>query len=72
MLAYESGRKETAGPSTTLRSGRDDNSDAGVKYLAEALAGITELYSRPERTRISYFVLLAPTTCAALRKESRM
>jgi hypothetical protein len=25
---------ETAGPSTTLRSGRDDNSFAGVKYLS--------------------------------------
>ena len=28
--------------------------------------------SRPERTRISSFALLATTTCAALRKESRM
>jgi hypothetical protein len=26
--------KETAGPSTTLRSGRDDNSVAGARYLA--------------------------------------
>jgi len=30
------------------------------------------LSSRPERTRISYFALLATSTCAALRKESRM
>ena len=30
------------------------------------------LSSRPKRTRMSYFALLAPTTCAALRKESRM
>ena len=30
------------------------------------------LSSRPKRTRISYFALLATTTCAALRKESRM
>src|SRR5271155_4324605 len=30
------------------------------------------LSSRPERTRISYFALLATTTCAALLKESRM
>ena len=30
------------------------------------------LSSRRERTRISYFALLATTTCAALRKESRM
>ena len=29
------------------------------------------LSSRPERTRISYFALLATTSCAALRKESR-
>jgi hypothetical protein len=32
----------------------------------------TELSSRPERTRISYFALLARSTCAALSKESRM
>jgi enediyne biosynthesis protein E4 len=32
----------------------------------------TELSSRPERTRISYFALLATTTRAALRSESRM
>jgi hypothetical protein len=30
------------------------------------------LSSRPERTRISHFAMLARTTCAALRKESRM
>jgi hypothetical protein len=30
------------------------------------------LSSRPERIRISYFALLATTTGAALRKESRM
>jgi hypothetical protein len=30
------------------------------------------LSSRPERARISYFALLATTTCAALVKESRM
>jgi hypothetical protein len=30
------------------------------------------LSSRPGRTRISYFALLATTTCAALRRESRM
>ena len=28
--------------------------------------------SRPKRIRISYFALLATTTCAALRKESHM
>jgi hypothetical protein len=30
------------------------------------------LSSRPERTRIPYFALLATTTCVALRKESHM
>jgi hypothetical protein len=30
------------------------------------------LSSLPKRTRISYFTLLATTTCAALRKESHM
>jgi hypothetical protein len=30
------------------------------------------LSSRPERSRISYFALLATSTCAALRRESRM
>jgi hypothetical protein len=30
------------------------------------------LSSRPERTRISYFALLTTSTCAALRRESRM
>ena len=44
----------------------------GQVFLAKALAGTTELSSRPERTRISYFALLATTTCAALRRESRM
>ena len=33
---------------------------------------LTELSSRPERTRISYFALLATTTYAALLRESRM
>jgi hypothetical protein len=28
-----------------------------------------QLSSRPKRTRISYFALLARTTCAALRRE---
>jgi hypothetical protein len=30
------------------------------------------LSSRPKRTRISYFALLATSTYAALRRESRM
>ena len=33
-------RERTAGPSTALRSGRDDNSVAGIKYfLARSLCG---------------------------------
>ena len=40
--------------------------------LAEALAVKIELSSRLERTRISYFALLATSTYAALRRESRM
>ena len=38
----------------------------------ETLDPTTELSSRPERTRISYFALLATTACAALLRESRM
>jgi hypothetical protein len=46
-------RERTAGPSTTLRSGRDDNSVAGDQvFLAEALAGTTELSSRPKRSSV--------------------
>jgi hypothetical protein len=44
-------RERTAGPSTTLRSGRDDNSLRGIKYFfAEAPTVTTELSSRPERS----------------------
>jgi hypothetical protein len=64
---------ETAGPSTALRSGRDDNSvAAGIDATEQCPTPATELSSRPERTRISYFALLAATTCAALPRESRM
>jgi hypothetical protein len=33
---------------------------------------VLPLSFRPERTRISYFALLATSTCAALCRESRM
>ena len=56
----------------SLRYGRDDNLGGGQVFLAEAQAGLTELSSRPERTRISYFALLATNTFAALLRESRM
>ena len=65
--------KETAGPSTTLRSGRDDNTVVPARASAgNYLIPATQLSSRPERTRISYFALRATTTGAALRRESRM
>jgi hypothetical protein len=44
----------------------------GSCSAATVPGGTTPLLSRPERTRISYFALLATTTCAALRNESRM
>jgi hypothetical protein len=45
---------------------------ASVQQLLFQRAPLSPLSSRPERTRISYFALLATTTYAALRKESRM
>ena len=41
---------ETAGPSTTLRSGRDDNSVVPARSSARTLGPATELSSRPERS----------------------
>src|ERR1700733_10960710 len=55
---HRSGVKETAGPSTTLRFGRDDTSawdwDVGYRNicLGWGVGAQTELSSRPERTRI--------------------
>jgi len=43
-----------------------------VQQLLSLEAPPAPLSSRPERTRISYFALLATTTGAALLKESRM
>jgi hypothetical protein len=45
---------------------------ASVQQLLSPEAPLFPLSSRPERTRISYFALLAATMCAALRRESRM
>jgi hypothetical protein len=43
----------------------------GVKlFTAKVLAGTTELSSRPERTRISYFALSATSAGAAFLKET--
>ena len=65
------GRGETADPSTALRSGRDDNSVDGVgSCSAASLPASTELSSRQERARISYFALLATPTRAALREPN--
>ena len=48
----------------------------GKRFLFSNLSlwkrALFPLSSRPERTRISYFALLATSTCAALRRESRM
>jgi len=44
----------------------------GSVQLLSLEAPTPPLSSRPERTRISYFALLARTTFAALFKESRM
>jgi hypothetical protein len=47
---------EAAGPSTTLRSGRDDNTvEAGIDATEQCPTPAAELSSRPERTRISHF-----------------
>jgi hypothetical protein len=43
---------ETAGPSTTLRSGRDDNSVVPERASARILDPETELSSRPERSAV--------------------
>ena len=56
-----------ADPSTTLRSGRDDDF---ILETGQCLA--KELSSRPERTRISYYAAPTMATCAAFFKESRM
>jgi hypothetical protein len=69
---------ETAGPSTTLRSGstasrdrRDDNSVAGSSILAEALAGTTELSSRLSRLAVEpeRSVVEGPAVHQSLRIE---
>jgi hypothetical protein len=44
------GQPLTAGPSTTLRSGRDDNSVAQPELSREIIDFKTELSSRPERS----------------------
>ena len=59
--------KRTAGPSTTLRSGRDDKSVVNIDADST-----TELPSRPERTRISCHASLDRAAYAPFRKERRM
>jgi len=79
-IQFHYGGKITAGPSTALRSGRDDNL-LGVREKAPATklssgsrkkATATELSSRPERTRISCHSALDTTACAPFREERRM
>src|SRR5580658_291919 len=43
-----------------------------IRFLFSGSATPPPLSSRPERTRISYFALLATTTCAVFLKENRM
>jgi hypothetical protein len=67
--------RKTADLSTTLRSGRDDNS---VATKSPSFPGNTdsclqtELSSRPERTRISCHATLDKAACAPFFKERRM
>ena len=68
--------RETAGPSTALRSGRDDNSVGPLtSHSSDRFRGhfpATELSSRPERTRIPATRHSPAATCAAFSKESRV
>jgi hypothetical protein len=58
--------EETAGPSTTLRSGRDDNSVARRDYYSVAsIPASTELSSRPERS-----VVEGPAVSSPIRKSA--
>jgi hypothetical protein len=65
--------EKTADLSTTLRSSRDDKFVAKQSAWSKRGAAncLTNLSSRPERTRISYFATLTTTTYAALRKQRR-
>jgi hypothetical protein len=63
---------ETAGPSTSLRSGRDDKFSWKATILRDSSAPATNLSSRPERTLISCHAALDKATCAPFRKERRM
>jgi hypothetical protein len=58
------GRKETAGPSTTLRSGRDDNSVVPQELQLEIPAPATKLSSRPERSVVEGPAVSFPDTHA--------
>src|SRR5450631_3093324 len=68
-------KKDTAGLSTTLRSGRDDNSVVAKTSFSPGNAEFypsTELSSRPERTRISCHAAPAKAAYAPFFKERRM
>jgi hypothetical protein len=55
-----------------LRPTQGDEKRLSFSNYSPLEARRSPLSSRPERTRISYFALLATSTCAALRTESRM
>jgi hypothetical protein len=67
-------------PPLRFAPGRDDKGEkalrereaAPIQQLLSPEAPPFPLSSRPKRTRISYFALLATSACAALRRESRM
>ena len=73
---------KTAGPSTAVRSGRD-NSVEGQVFPPEAFAGTAELSSRPKRSAVEGPAVLTPGThtvsqvrsslfsCPLLREISR-
>jgi hypothetical protein len=72
----ENRKKETAGPSTALRSGRDDNSVAGKwpqKRSDEWLLMVPQ-NCHPDRSEPGFPVTRPSSTptCAAFSKESRM
>jgi hypothetical protein len=73
QVAVVEGWRGTAGPSTSLRYGRDDNSVTGLINVESHLFRPLQ-NCHPDRSvpGFSYLALPATTTCAALRRESRM
>ena len=68
-VCVRTGEKATAGPSTTLRSGRDDNFVVRFTHILEERTYFlaNELSSRPERTRISCHAALTNVRVCGFR-----